>query len=76
MSATSWIVLDLAGAPRTKNLPSAYSMSSTAASSRCAVTIRAFSLIFPMAPMRAPLPTGVERLPYEPHPIGVRSVSP
>ena len=45
-------------------------MSSGDASSRCAVTSLTFSLILPIAPISAPLPTGVLRLPYVPQPIG------
>jgi hypothetical protein len=63
MRAMSWMVLALDGVPFTKNLPSSYSMSSTAASRRWAATIFDFSLILPMAPIRAPPPTAVVRLP-------------
>ena len=76
MSAMSCIVLCWSGDPRTKNRPSSYSMSSVAASSRCAASAFDFSLIFRAATATAAPDTAVVRLPYVPQPIGVRSVSP
>ena len=63
MSAMSWIVLCWSGAPRTKKRPSAYSMSSVAASSRWAASALDFSLIFRVARATAAPETAVVRLP-------------
>ena len=63
ISAMFWMDWLRSGAPRTKNWPSAYSMSASAASSRCAAKARALSLILFRPSSRAPAPTAVVRLP-------------
>jgi hypothetical protein len=64
--AISWIVLPVSGAPFTKTRPSSYSTSSTADSSMCAPTRRAFALMRWMLLCTATVPTAALRLPYEP----------
>ncbi len=62
-SETSWIVVFASGEPLTLNVPSANSTSPSAASSRCAATLRAFSTTFSAAFQMAMPPTTREREP-------------
>ena len=61
------------GTPVTRNVPSTTSMSSTAASSRCAAIAFALSRILSSAMTTAPPPTASPRLPMVPLPCGVFS---
>ena len=60
-SATSWMVTVRSGEPRTENLPFSSSMSSSAASSRCAAIFFALSASLRDTIAVAAPPTGVER---------------
>src|SRR5215469_15553049 len=59
--------------PATLNLPSANSMSASAASSRCAAMRLPLSITFCAASVSAPPPTTIEREPFEPMPNATRS---
>ena len=63
ISAISSIVFAWSGEPFTKKLPSSYSISSTAASSRCAAIALPFSLSLRAPSATAAPPTAVVRLP-------------
>ena len=59
--AHSWIVTPRLSAPRTKNLPSSHSTSSSNTSSRCAASLRALARILRATIAVAAPATGVDR---------------